>query len=161
MKNKKAKRRKENNRSYAYHGREYSENGFCLMNVTPPIYWQIFSLLYLLSAGVGIWSYFSGDETLFYAMALTCAVLLPAGIIVDKLCAKLGLWKKVSVDKISKLGRLLYAPALLLPLGIVGFPLYYFLDLTIPLCFLITTASIVVIVLFVDTCLNLYKEQFV
>ncbi|MEE1083225.1 MAG: hypothetical protein UH850_05745 [Paludibacteraceae bacterium] len=161
MKKKKKKRRDEGDRSYAYDEREYSGNEFCLDNVTSPLYWQIFSLLYLLSAGVGIWSYFSGDDTLFCSMALTCVVLLPAGIIVDKLCAKLGWWKNVSVDKISKLGRLLYAPALLLPLGIVGFPLYYFLDLTIPLCFLITTASIVVIVLFVDTCLNLYKEQFV
>lgn len=161
MKKKKIKRREEDNRSYAYDEREYSGNEFCLDNVTPPLYWQIFSLLYLLSAGVGIWSYFSGDDTLFYAMVLTCAILLPAGIIIDKLCTKLGWWKNVSVDKISKLGRLLYAPALLLPLGIVGFPLYYFLDLSIPLCFLITTASIVIIVLFVDTCLNLYKEQFV
>ena len=157
-------------------GRECVESGFydrwssdptsgpeenATANVAPPIFWHLFSFLYLVAAGIGIWAHFSDAPDLLNAMVVTCLSLLPGGFLVDKCCSILGLWENVSIKKPSKLGKLLYAPALLVPLAIIGYPLFHFLHLAVPFCFLIATATIMLIVFVVDTCLNVYKEQFV
>lgn len=127
---------------------------------THPFYWSAFALGYIAVAVWAIVSFFKGDDALYTQLGWTCVALFPAGLIVNKLLKLLGLWRKPREGKSSRLGQLLYAPALLFPAAIIGVPIVHFTHYPGLFCYTATSGAIVSIVLLVDFCLNLFKAQF-
>lgn len=126
---------------------------------THPLFWLTFAMAYIGLAVWAIYSYFTSNP-IYTQLGLACAIMLPAGFIVSKLLKGLGVLQKPRQQKSSRLGELLYAPALIIPAAIIGVPVYHFLHYPVMMCFLTTSAALTFIVLMVDTCLNLFREQF-
>lgn len=127
---------------------------------TPPLYWSAFAIGFIAVAVGTVLSFFKGDSSLFTKLGWASVALLPSGLIVNKMVKLLGAWNTPREGKSSRLGQLLYAPALVMPAAIIGVPLYYFTNYPGLFCFAATSGAIVAIVFLVDSCLNLFKEEF-